>query len=179
LTGEETSIQQAIRGLGAILQKIDEGQGTLGELVNSKTLGREFESTLANLEALLVDARKATADVQRAFADLPPTMASARKVADEIARLTETLRKSADRLPAITADIASIARNLERASQSFPMLAVDAEQGVRRASEVFDAAGRSIFLRGYIDEPKSRLPAALGRSDPSLAAPRSGAPRGD
>jgi phospholipid/cholesterol/gamma-HCH transport system substrate-binding protein len=179
LTGKEAPVQRAIQNLGNILEKIDQGQGTLGELVNSKTLGSELESTLHNMEALLVDARKAAGDVQRALVDLPPTMASARKVADEVARLTESLRKSSDRLPQITADVASIARNLERASRSFPTLAVDAEQGVRKASQVFDAAGRSIFLRGNVEQPKGRLPPALGRSDPSLTAPESGAPRGD
>jgi phospholipid/cholesterol/gamma-HCH transport system substrate-binding protein len=182
LTGKEAPVQRAIRSLGSILEKIDEGQGTLGELVNSRTIGDEAEATLASLDALLVEARVATADLKRALTDLPPTMASARKVADDVARLAESLRESAQRLPEITRDVASIARNVERASQSFPALAVDAQRGVRRASEVFDAAGKTIFLRGYLEEPRDRLPAALGRSDPSLAAPdpgSSGATRGE
>jgi phospholipid/cholesterol/gamma-HCH transport system substrate-binding protein len=179
LTGKEAPVQRAIRSLGSILEKIDEGQGTLGELVNSKSIGDQLETTLEKLDGLLADARAATGDVQRALADLPPTMASARRVADDVARLAEALRRSADRLPAITDDVESIARNLERASRSFPMLAVDAEQSVRKASDVFDAAGRSIFLRGSIAEPASRLPAALGRSDPSLAAPETGAARAE
>lgn len=175
LTGKEAPVQRAIRSLGNILEKIDEGQGTLGQLVNSNTIGTEAEAALANLDALLLEARKAAGDVQVALADLPPTMASARRVADDVALLAEALRKSADRLPEITDDVAKFAANLEEASQSFPALAVEAEQGVRRASRVFDAAGRTIFLRGSMEPPAAGLPAAMGRSDPWLTAPKDGA----
>lgn len=168
MTGREAPVQRAIRSLGSILEKIDEGQGTLGELVNSKILAERAEATLANLESLLDEAQRAAADVERALTDLPPTMASARKVAEEVAALSESLRQSADRLPEITEDIAIVARNLATASGSFPGLAVEAELGVRRAAEVFDAAGQTIFLRGYLAAPPPPLPAALGRADPWL-----------
>jgi phospholipid/cholesterol/gamma-HCH transport system substrate-binding protein len=174
LAGKEAPVQRAIHSLGNILEKVDEGQGTLGQLVNSNTIGREAEAALANFDALLLEARKAAGDVQRALADLPPTMASARRVADDVARLAESLRKSADRLPEITDDVAKFASNLEEASQSFPTLAVEAEQGVRRASRVFDAAGKTIFLRGSMEPSQPGLPAAMGRSDPWLARPSSG-----
>lgn len=179
MTGREAPLQKAIRSLDNILEKIDEGQGTLGELVNSKTLAEDAEATLANLDSLIGDARRAAADVDRALSDLPPTMASARKVAEEVARLSELLRESAGRLPEITEDVAVVARNLATASEAFPGLAVEAEQGVRRASDVFDAAGKTIFLRGYVEGPAPPLPAAIGRSDPWLERADPGALRGD
>src|SRR5262245_63372955 len=56
LTGKEAPVQRALAHLGSILEKIDEGQGTLGELVNSKTIGRDRETSLQSLESLTVDA---------------------------------------------------------------------------------------------------------------------------
>jgi hypothetical protein len=64
---------------------------------------------------------------------------------------------------------------LKVASQSFPQLAVETQRGVRDATTVFDAAGKTIFLRGYVDQNKAKLPAAIERGDSSIELPSAGA----
>jgi len=68
-----------------------------------------------------------------------------------------------------------VAQNLKTASDSFPQLAVETQRGVREATTVFDAAGKTIFLRGYVDQTTARLPAAIERVDRSIDPPAGGA----
>jgi hypothetical protein len=95
-------------------------------------------------------------------------MVSVRKVADEVAGLSVELRESARRFPGIVADMEVVAQNLKAASESLPLLAIDAQRGVREATTVFDAAGKTIFLRGYVDQTKAKLPAAIERGESSI-----------
>jgi phospholipid/cholesterol/gamma-HCH transport system substrate-binding protein len=173
LTGEDTPIARSLRNVSSILDKIDSGEGTLGQLINSPTIGNRLDEVLQQVDSLAASVRTAAEQIQRATVDLPETMASARKVADEVATLSVKLRQTADEFPAIVKDLRVVTENLKIASQSFPSLAVETEAGVGKATQVFDAAGKTIFLRGYIDNSVQQLPTALERGAPAArpAAP--------
>ena len=183
LTGEGAPVERALGSLQSILRKVDEGKGTLGRLVNSPRLGDEVEQALDEIEGTVAEMRASLGEIKRALRDLPPTMSSARKAADDVARLSAALRQSAARFPEITDDVAVVTRNLRDASANFPTLAVEAEQGVRKARRVFDAAGRTIFLRGAMESaPPERLPTAFSRSPvraPAASEPEAGAEPGE
>ena len=49
------SLETATASLSAILGKIDQGQGTLGKLVNDDALYTRLDSTLINLNRILLD----------------------------------------------------------------------------------------------------------------------------
>lgn len=159
MSSEDSSLMAGLDSLSNILQKIDRGEGTVGALVNSST-------TVEELDDLLASARDAVAEIRVATEDLPPTMASVRQVAAEVEELSVSLRRTAERFPAIAADLQEIVENLRLASESLPTLSVEAEQGVRKASDVFDAAGKSILLRGNMPEAPDRLPTGMSRSAP-------------
>ncbi|MDG2306442.1 MAG: MlaD family protein [Candidatus Binatia bacterium] len=161
MSSDDSTLMTGLDSLSNILQKVDRGEGTIGALVNSST-------TVDELDDLLGSGRDALSEIRDATQDLPPTMASVRQVAAEVEELSVSLRETAERFPAIAADLQVIVENLRLASQSLPTLSVQAEQGVRKASDVFDAAGKSILLRGNIPTAPARLPTGLSRSDPGL-----------
>lgn len=161
MSSEESTLMTGLDSLSNILQKVDRGEGTIGALVNDST-------TVDELDQLLESARAAVSEIRVATEDLPPTMASIRQVAAEVEELSVSLRKTAERFPAIAADLEEIVENARLTSQSLPTLGVQAEQGVRKASDVFDAAGRSILLRGNMPAAPARLPTGLSRSDASI-----------
>ena len=94
---------------------------------------------------------------------------SGRHEQQQISRLAIALRESAARLPAITDDAAIAVTNLRDASVSFPSITARADRGVRRAGEVVDAAGRTIFLRSYMQEETRSLPQSSGAEFPTAS----------
>ena len=175
LTDEDTPIAKSLRSMSNILDKVDRGEGTIGKLVNSPEVEDELTATLKHARELLVSAQVTVEQIRASTVDLPATMVSVRKVADEVAQLSGTLRESAHHFPQIIADLQAVAQNLKAASESFPQLAVETQRGVREATTVFDAAGKTIFLRGYVDQSKARLPAAIERGDSSIEPSAGGA----
>ncbi len=156
LAGPERPIVRSLESLDSILDRIDRGEGTIGHLAASSATAEALDSTL-------LEARAAFADVQAATADLPATMASIRQAADDVAAISAELRQAAKVLPAVAEDAAVLARNARLASASLPAIAVQAEQGVRKASDVFDAAGQSVLLRGAMPAPAGQAPVSQGR----------------
>ena len=165
VTGENAPLPRAISSASDILDKIDRGQGTLGKLVNDPRIGERLDTTLGNANELVVSARAAFEQIRVATDELPATMAAARRVSEDVAKLSASLRESATKLPKIVDDVSVVAANLRTASSDLPMIADDARRGVKKATTVFDAAGKSIFLRGYVKESSPRLPVALDRVD--------------
>ena len=168
LTEGDSPIAKSLESMSNILGKVDRGEGTIGRLVNSPEVENELTGTLENARELLISAQATVEQIRAATVDLPATMVSVRKVADEVAELSVELRDSARRFPQIVADMQVVAQNLKTASESFPPLAMQAQRGVREATTVFDAAGKTIFLRGYVDQTTSKLPAAIERGETSI-----------
>ncbi len=169
LAAPEAPVLRSLESLDSILERIDRGEGTIGHLVASAQTGVSLDETLA-------EAKEAFADVRAATAELPATMAQVRRAAEDIAVISGELREAAQVLPGVAADAAVVGRNVRLASESFPAIASGAEHGVRQASEVLDAAGQSVLLRGSMPAPVQPAPLTLGRE----AAPRpaNGAPAG-
>lgn len=168
LSGDDAPLGRSLESISNILAKIDSGEGTLGRLVNSPEVEEDLRATLVDARELLVSAQGAVEQIRAATTELPATMSSVRKVADEVADLSETIGESAQRFPQIVADLSAVAENLRLASQSLPQLTVEAQRGVREATTVFDAAGKTIFLRGYVDQSTAKLPAAMERVESSI-----------
>ncbi len=168
LSEGDRPIAKSLDSLASILDKVDRGEGTLGQLVNSPAIAEELEGTLHGARETLIAAQSTIEQIRTATVDLPPTMKSVRQVADDVAALSVELRDSAKRFPEIAEDLGVVARNLKIASESFPQLTVEAQRGVREATTVFDAASKSIFLRGYVDQSVAKLPAAIERVDSSI-----------
>jgi len=164
---ENAPVPLAIKSASEILAKIDRGEGTLGKLVNDPRLEARMDTALGNANELILSAHAAFDQIRVATTELPATMAAARKVSEDVAQLSSSLRVSSEKLPGIVDDLSVVAANLRRASNDLPLIADDARRGVKQATSVFDAAGRSFLLRGYMDDSKPKLPVALDRVDVS------------
>jgi phospholipid/cholesterol/gamma-HCH transport system substrate-binding protein len=154
ISSEESTLRAGLESLSNILAKVDRGEGSIGSLINSPETIEEFD-------ALVASAGEAVGAIREATVDLPETMESVRKVADEVEQLSIALRQSAERLPSITREIEEIARNARIASENLPTISTQAQRGVRKASDVLDAAGQSIFLRGNLPPEPERLPVGM------------------
>jgi phospholipid/cholesterol/gamma-HCH transport system substrate-binding protein len=167
ISNPHSPLMRSIDSLSSVLDKVDTGQGVASRVVNSEEMADELEAVIEEAGALLVETTSAVTEVRRATQDLPATMASVRAVSADVEELASALRESAARLPAITDDIAVMVSNLRDASGSFPSIAARADRGVRRAGEVVDAAGQTIFLRGYMQEETRSLPQSSGVEFPT------------
>ena len=111
-------------------------------------------------------------EVRLAAEQLPATMDSVRAVSADVEALANALREGAGRVPEISANLAEAAMNLREASESLPSIATTANVGVRQATEVVDAASRTIFLRGQMEPEVVRAPQAVGEDFPLPEAAR-------
>lgn len=170
ISNPNSPLMRSIDSLSNVLAKVDTGQGLAGRVVNSEAMADELTAVIEEAGALLTETTRAVTEVRRAAEDLPATMASVRAVSADVEELAIALRESAARLPAITDDVALTFTNLRDASLSFPSIAARADRSVRRAGEVVDAAGRTIFLRGYMQEETQSLPQSSGVEFPSAGA---------
>jgi hypothetical protein len=93
-------------------------------------------------------------------------MASVRAVSADVEALATALREGAGRVPEFSANLAEAAVNIRDASESLPSIATTANVGVRQANEVVNAAGRTIFLRGQMNQEVVRSPQVVGESFP-------------
>lgn len=57
-TSAARAMEQSLGSLASVMVKIDEGEGTLGRLVNDSTLYQELSSTLREVRALATDVRE-------------------------------------------------------------------------------------------------------------------------
>jgi phospholipid/cholesterol/gamma-HCH transport system substrate-binding protein len=169
ISNPNSPLMRSIDSLSNVLEKVDTGQGVAGRIVNSETMADELDAVIEEAGTLLAETTRAVTAVRRATDDLPATMASVRAVSADVEELAIALRESVARLPAITDDAAIAVTNLRDASVSFPSITARADRGVRRAGEVVDAAGRTIFLRSYMQEETRSLPQSSGVEFPTAS----------
>ena len=166
LATPESPLMQAIESLSSVLAKVDSGTGTAGAILNSEEMAAKVSRILDEASALLVESTAAVEEVRMAAEELPATMDSVRAVSADVEELATALREGAGRIPEISANMAEAVENLREASESLPSIATTANVGVRQATEVVDAAGRTIFLRGQMNPQVKRAPQAAGDSFP-------------
>ena len=172
LSTPESPLMQAIESLSSVLDKVDSGKGTAGAILNSEKMAGKISRILDEASSLLVESTAAVEEVRIAAEQLPATMDSVRAVSADVEALANALREGAGRVPEISANLAEAAVNLREASESLPSIAATANVGVRQATEVVDAASRTIFLRGQMEPEVVRVPQAVGQEFPLPEAAR-------
>lgn len=156
----ESEFNQTLQEIRQIVAKIEQGQGSLGLLVNDKALyqettqtvaaarsfakdleeGRGLMGTVLNDPAFKARAQQTLADMQAAFANLKQVSASLKETAAAWPRMVKSGETFLD--------------NLNRTGKLLPGLVSTGEGVLSEADQVAKAAQRSWLLRRYVPTPK-------------------------
>ena len=149
------------RATAVTVERIAEGQGTVGRLLADDTLARELETAAAQLDRTLAEATLIVADVRRA-------VASAETAAEGLPRLVSLAEASLANARSITADLArasprapQIARDVSQATAALPGLITQVQQASLELERLLAALRASPLLGGGRGAPEpARVPPA-------------------
>jgi phospholipid/cholesterol/gamma-HCH transport system substrate-binding protein len=118
-------VQSMVRDVRTLTRRVEQGEGTIGRLLNNDTLARELETTVQETSQRLRQARAV-------LAELEATTREATLVTRNVRQHTE---RSLQDVSTIVADLAraspqvpGIARNLEAGTATLPQVLVQTEQ---------------------------------------------------
>ena len=142
------NLQTALDQLRTVTADIEAGQGTIGRLLTDDTLMLGIEASvelvnqrIAELQPILADVRRITADVGDAGDGLPQLLAS-------VDRTLTTLDASIRSVGSAADAIGGAAQSTGRAADDLPRLLVRLGQTLAQLEEVLDAIRRSWLLGG-------------------------------
>ncbi len=154
----EAEFSQTLDRLARIITRIEQGQGSLGLLINNPDLHKEAVAAMAGANKLVTDLSRSLfggPEPQGAMQkkarpplnELQETLANAAKVA-------ENLKEATTRLPGLMKNLNSFLANLDQAGKGLPGLVTEAETLAGDADAAAKAAQQSWFLRKYVPKPK-------------------------
>jgi phospholipid/cholesterol/gamma-HCH transport system substrate-binding protein len=157
MTEPGTDFSKTMDNLSQIINKINEGKGTLGMLINNPELYQEAARTVTG-------ANRFVTDLNQAIFGTPgkPEAAKEGKLSDFHAILKDAgqavgdFRKAATRLPDLTEKLDSFFTNLEKTGKGLPGLVTQAESTFSDFGKTTRAMQRSWLLRRYVPKSEER-----------------------
>jgi phospholipid/cholesterol/gamma-HCH transport system substrate-binding protein len=150
LKSDEKSFFAAVDAFKQVFENLNEGRGTLGQLVMNRDLYVSLNKSVNELNKVLTDAQKVTGDMK-------PTAQDLQKFARSIQEEVKTLKS-------ILADIKGGAADFKAGAAEFPGLMQTAGETMQGGKEVVDAVKANPLIR--MTTPKQR------RSQPVHVEPR-------
>lgn len=160
LRNPESDLNKTLDQLKRVVDKIEQGKGSLGLLVNDTALYQETVKTVASARSFTKGLEEGKGlfgamlnnphlrdQAQKTLVDMGSTFAN-------LSQATENFKKAADRLPGLTQEAESFMDHLNRAGKGLPGLVTSGEGLMSDADKVAKAAQQSWFLRSYVSEPK-------------------------
>jgi phospholipid/cholesterol/gamma-HCH transport system substrate-binding protein len=149
------------RATAVTVERIAEGQGTVGRLLADDTLARELETAAAQLDRTLAEATLIVSDVRRA-------VSSAETAAEGLPRLVALAETSLANARTITADLArasprapQISRDVAQATAVLPGLLTQVQQASLELERLLAALRANPLLGGGRGAPEpERVPPA-------------------
>ncbi|WP_144300281.1 MlaD family protein [Elioraea rosea] len=145
------------RATAETVERVNEGQGTVGRLLVDDTLARELETAAAQLDRTLAEANSAVLDVRRA-------VGSAGTAAEGLPRLIDLAETSLQNARRITADLAAaspqaprITRDVASATAVLPGLLTQVQQASLELERLLAALRANPILgggRGTVEEER-------------------------
>jgi phospholipid/cholesterol/gamma-HCH transport system substrate-binding protein len=136
------------RATAVTVERLAEGQGTVGRLLADDTLARELETAAAQLDRTLAEANTLVLDVRRA-------VGTAGAAAEGLPRLVDLAEAALANARAITADLARaspqaprIARDVASASAALPGLLTQVQQASLELERLLAALRANPLLGG-------------------------------
>ncbi len=160
--GLKGELKQLFKELRRTAEKLNQGQGTLGLLVNDPTLYRESAKAAAAAGKIMTEVAASrgllgTLLNDRAFkAEAQKTLKELAAALGQLERGSRPLEESLKKLPTLVKKAEAFLDNLERASQALPELVVEGQGLVSDADKVAQAAQKTWLLRRHLSPAQER-----------------------
>ena len=151
---------QIVTSFKEIFAKVNQGQGSLGKLVNSDTLYQDTAETMKQVRKFVQDVAKGkglfgTLVNDPAFRDQAiKTMAELQSSFANFNKITGNVKEAAARLPDISKRLDRFVVNLDRAGQGLPGLITQGEASLSDLDTTTKAFQKSWLLRRYVPQPQ-------------------------
>jgi phospholipid/cholesterol/gamma-HCH transport system substrate-binding protein len=150
-------LTQILKEAKEILTKINEGQGTLGLLVNNPALYKEATKTMTGADKFISGldqgifgtGKKQALGGKGTLADFHETLANANQTVNN-------LKEASRGLPGMMKKIDGFLNNLDKAGKGLPGLVTSGEALFSDADQTAKAANKSWLLRWYVPKPQER-----------------------
>jgi phospholipid/cholesterol/gamma-HCH transport system substrate-binding protein len=172
LVGKEGGLVKTIDEVKEIMTKINQGQGSLGLMVNDPKLYQETTQTIASARQVFIEVEKGKGALGTVIND-PKFKAQMQKTMENLEASTGNLSKSsADfkeamlRLPEIFKKFDDFMTDLKKAGKGLPGLVTSGETMVSDVDKTAKAAQKSWLLRKNVPQPKEhtiRMDAETGK----------------
>jgi len=149
-----------------IVTKINQGQGSLGMMINNPDLYKEATKTVAGAHKFITDIDQSifgTSGKKRSGQD---KTTSFHATVTDASQAASNLKEATTRLPNIVKKLDSFLTNLDKAGKGLPGLVTSGETLFSDADKAAKAAQRSWFLRQYVPKPEEhtiRMDGAPGK----------------
>ncbi len=158
LVGKEGDFTKTFNQLMEIFSKVNQGQGTLGMIVNDPQLYHETTATISS-------ARKVFTDMGQSKGALG-TLVNDPKFKAQMEQAMGSFKEGMARLPEISKKLDELMSKLNQAGKGLPELETSGGTMVNDVDRTAKAAQKSWLLRGHVPQPQEhtiRLDAQAGK----------------
>ena len=144
----------AMHSLSAAMERVEQGQGTVGRLLVDDTLVRTVEATAADAHAAVTDAQRMLAQMNAPDGGVPELLRRADQSLSSIQTAMRNLSEASERAP-------RIAHNIESTTANIPSLLTQTQQSAHELELTLAQLRRSWLLGGTAagsQQPSARLP---------------------
>lgn len=148
MTKPDSKFSKSMEELSQIVTKINQGKGTLGQLLNDPVLYREAAKAM-------VDVRKFAGDLEKGKGALG-TLTKDPAFQEDIKKTVAHLQEAASRLPELMKQAEAFVQELQRAGKGLPALVTSSETMVNDVDKAAKAAQKTWLLRRHVPKAKER-----------------------
>jgi phospholipid/cholesterol/gamma-HCH transport system substrate-binding protein len=172
MTEPGSEFGKTMNQVSQIVNKINQGKGTIGLLINDPALYKEATESVAAVRKFTSDLEQAKglmgtllndeafkSQAQKTLAHLEATFAN-------LSKATGDLKEAVGRAPGMAKRLDAFLINLNRAGKGLPGLVTSGETFLSDADQTSKAAQQSWFLRKYVPKPEEhtiRMDGAAGK----------------
>jgi phospholipid/cholesterol/gamma-HCH transport system substrate-binding protein len=152
-TGENASL--ITKDISDIVSKVDQGEGTLGQLINNKSMYNNVDSTLlgfATSTGLVNNVlRKITSSVDVITLEVIPMTQKIRSITEDITEITRKMNSSESVVGTLLTDT-NFANNLKSVIRNADQTTANLEQGSFSFSQNMEALKHNFLFKGYFED---------------------------
>lgn len=152
-TGDNTSV--ITKDIASIVSKVNKGEGSLGQLINDKTMYNDVVSTMHGFttsSGLVNDVlRKISTNVDIISTDVIPLTEKLRLITEDIAEITRKMNSSESVVGTLLTDT-NFANNLKSLIRNADQTTANLEQGSFSFSQNMEALKHNFLFKGYFED---------------------------
>lgn len=152
-TGDNASI--ITKDIANIVSKVDKGDGTLGQIINNKSLYNDVDSTMRGFATstgiVNMVLRKIASSVDVITTEVIPMTQKIRSITEDIAEISRKMNSSESVVGTLLTDT-SFANNLKSVMRNADMTTANLEQGSFSFSQNMEALKHNFLFKGYFED---------------------------